>query len=67
MDHEAERAAKDSPAWKVHELIVVNFVVRSLGLEQFSHKDIRKGFYQQTLKYRVFCQVTYSFNSYRKI
>jgi hypothetical protein len=49
MDHDAERAAKDSPAWKVHELIVVNFVVRSLGLELFTHKDIRKGHGQQTL------------------
>ncbi len=42
MDHEAERTAKDSPAWKVHELIVVNFVVNSLRLEQFSHRDIRR-------------------------
>jgi hypothetical protein len=39
---QAERAAKDSPAWKVHEAIVVNFVVRALGLHQFTHRDIRR-------------------------
>ena len=42
MDHEEERAAKDSPAWKVHEVIVVNFVLRSLRLDQFTHGDIRR-------------------------
>ena len=41
MDHEEERVAKDSPTWRVHELLVVSFVNRSLNLQQFSQPQIR--------------------------
>merc|ERR1712106_167066 len=42
MDHDEDRAKKDSPAWKIHEMIVVNFVQKTLKLEEFSHSDIRR-------------------------
>jgi hypothetical protein len=38
MDHDSERQQKDSPAWKIHELLVVKLVRETLGLTQFSHK-----------------------------
>eukprot|EP00092_Neocalanus_flemingeri_P014061 GFUD01015169.1.p1 GENE.GFUD01015169.1~~GFUD01015169.1.p1 ORF type:complete len:507 (+),score=138.21 GFUD01015169.1:76-1521(+) len=42
MDHDQDRARKDSPAWKIHELLVVNFIHKSLKLEEFSQSDIRR-------------------------
>ena len=42
MDHDKERAEKDSPSWKVHELLVVTFIHKSLGLLQFSKSEIRR-------------------------
>ena len=40
MDHDAERQKKDSPAWRIHELLVVKLVRETLGLTQFSHKVV---------------------------
>ena len=42
MDHDEDRARKDSPAWKLHEVLVVNFIQKSLKLSEFSQKDIRR-------------------------
>ena len=38
MDHDSDRKKKDSPAWRIHELLVSNFVRDSLGLDQFTQK-----------------------------
>lgn len=42
MDHDKERSEKDSPSWRVHELLVVTFINKSLGLLQFSTAEIRR-------------------------
>jgi len=42
MDHDADRQKVDSPAWKIHELLVVNLVRETLKLEQFTQKDVRR-------------------------
>jgi len=42
MDHDADRQKVDSPAWKIHELLVVNLVRETLKLKQFEQKDVRR-------------------------
>lgn len=42
MDHDKERTERDSPTWKIHELLVVSFIIKTLGLEQFTHLEIRR-------------------------
>ena len=41
MDHDEDREAKDSPTWKVHELLVNNFIFGALKLNQFSPSLVR--------------------------
>jgi len=42
MDHDSDRQKVDSPAWKIHELLVVNLVRETLKLDQFTQKDVRR-------------------------
>jgi len=41
MDHDEDRESKDNQAWKLHELLVRNFVQKCLQLK-FSDNDIRR-------------------------
>jgi len=42
MDHDEDREKKDSPAWKIHEVLVVNFIQKALKLDEFTQTDIRR-------------------------
>lgn len=43
MDHDDARARTDSNLWKIHEVVVVNFIREILKLgDKFSERDIRK-------------------------
>jgi len=42
MDHDKERAVKDSPTWKIHEKLVFSFIAGSLQLKHITQAAVRR-------------------------